>query len=255
MCNGFKTPGRMSARKRQTSIPVTGSAIFAVRDAWKLTQDAFARVLGRTREWVARTESREANMIQRGTLEKIASAMGKTPDEALHILRMVDFETYVPDAKKVAGPVQIPPMKKPLPDDPGRIIRDGLSEIPFFDLSLAAGQWSDVQDIPEICGPGSISQGLFRVRLSGDSMNPRYKSGMIVEFECLRYGVDDMAIGRDYYIQKDDGSATFKRLEKATEHELTLRALNKKKYPNAMIVERQMIVRMAVARGEYKPFL
>lgn len=145
------------------------------------------------------------------------------------------------------------PTTKEDDDGPGRIIRDHLSEIPLFELSLAAGPWSDVADLPEICGPDSLRQGLFRVRLAGDSMLQKYKSGVIVEFECLRCEMDSMEIGRDYYVQKNDGTATFKRVENATELELTLRALNRKKYPKAMIVERSTIVRMAVARGLFTP--
>lgn len=128
------------------------------------------------------------------------------------------------------------------------------AEIPTFDLTLAAGPWSDVIDIPDVCGPDSIAQGLFRVRLSGDSMAPTYKDGMIVEFECLRDGMDELRPGRDYYVQREDGAATFKRLEKADDETLYLRALNRRKYPSLLSVLRCNVVRMAIAKGEYRPF-
>ncbi len=129
-----------------------------------------------------------------------------------------------------------------------------LDDVPIFELSLAAGPWSDVLDIPEICDPSSVRQGLFRVRLSGDSMKPQYQSGMIIEFRCLRDGQDVLAIGKDYYVQKHDGTATFKRLDQIHDGHLVFRALNRKKYAKPIEVAREEIVRMAVAMGEFKPF-
>lgn len=125
-------------------------------------------------------------------------------------------------------------------------------EIPHFDLSLAAGPWTDVVDVPEICDPEKVREGLFRVRLAGDSMMPNYKPGMIVEFRCLRPGMDQLVRGRDYYIQRDDGTATFKRLQAMNEEGLIFEALNLKKYPDPIIVSAAVIVRMARAIGIFR---
>jgi Peptidase S24-like len=126
-------------------------------------------------------------------------------------------------------------------------------EIPMFDLSVAAGPWTDVLDVPEVWGDDTIQQGLFRVRIAGDSMLPRFKTGMIIEFQCLRDGRHFLAIGADYYVQKADGSATFKRLVAIGDDILTFRALNEKKYPKRIVVARSDITRMAIALAEYKP--
>jgi hypothetical protein len=157
-----------------------------------------------------------------------------------------------PREPALPDPALDPPTATPPPFDTSTF--QPLVEIPLFDLSLAAGPWADVLDVPGFCGDAAISQGLFRVRLSGDSMSPLYKSGMIVEFECLRDGRHQLSIDRDYYVQKEDGSATFKRLAKIEDDTLTIRAINKKRFPEPMIVERRDIVRMAVARGEFRPF-
>lgn len=130
---------------------------------------------------------------------------------------------------------------------PGRIV-----EIPLFDLSIAAGPWADVSDMPEIADPRVLDQGLFRVRLSGDSMRQRYKSGEIIEFRSIRAerGIQSghgFQVGHDYYIQKHDGTATFKRCEKIEGRKLHLRAVNRKKYPAPFIVERYQIVNAARA--------
>jgi phage repressor protein C with HTH and peptisase S24 domain len=108
-------------------------------------------------------------------------------------------------------------------------------------------------DVPAICGPDAISRGLFRVRLSGDSMTPAYKTGSIVEFECLREGYHTMALDMDYYVQRNDGTATFKRFEGIEDDTLIFRAINRKKFPGELVVERREIVRMAIAKGIFTP--
>lgn len=127
-----------------------------------------------------------------------------------------------------------------------------VSDIPIFDLSVAAGPWADVSEVGEVYRPGQIDCGLFRVHIAGDSMMPKYRSGEIIEFRVVRFGVDSLEIGADYYVQKDD-DATFKRLEKVTDEMYILRAINVKKYPRAMSVPHQSVRRMAIATGWFKP--
>lgn len=120
-------------------------------------------------------------------------------------------------------------------------------EVPVFDMTVAAGRWVDVTDVGEVMKPGMIDHGFFRVRIRGDSMTPAYQGGDLVEFRCMRELRDVLAVGKDYYVQKHDGTATFKRLAEIGEEELVLHALNAKKYPKPMPVTRAEIVRMAVA--------
>lgn len=123
--------------------------------------------------------------------------------------------------------------------------------IPLFEWPLAAGDWVEIGGVGELCDPRQIDQGLFRVRIRGDSMKPVWPDGIIVEFKCFRIGRDELQIGRDYYFQQNDGTATFKRLESITEDDFLLRPLNKK-YPG-MFVSRGLIVRMALAIGKFVP--
>ncbi len=123
-------------------------------------------------------------------------------------------------------------------------------EIPLFDLHLAAGNWTDVTDLGEATSNAQIDHGRFRVRLRGNSMEPTYKDGTVVEFRCLRADHEGPLAGRDYYVQRSDGMATFKRMERVGEDTLTLRALNRKKYPKPMPVARADVVRMAVASAK-----
>jgi hypothetical protein len=119
--------------------------------------------------------------------------------------------------------------------------------VPEFELAVAAGHWTDVSDIAEVHQPGQIDHGFFRVRIRGDSMSPKYKDGAMIEFRCLRADRDGVIVGRDYYVQRSDGTATFKCVEEADEETLTLRARNQRKYPERMVVERGLVVRMALA--------
>lgn len=119
--------------------------------------------------------------------------------------------------------------------------------VPTFDLAVAAGSWTDVSDVAEVCDPRMIDHGLFRVRIRGDSMRPKYSDGDLIEFRCLREDRDGIVVGKDYYVQRSDGMATFKRVESVDEDSITLRALNRRKYGGALVVPRQMAVRVAIA--------
>jgi SOS-response transcriptional repressor LexA len=127
-------------------------------------------------------------------------------------------------------------------------------EVPTFEMSVAAGPWADVTDVAEVFEPGQIDHGFFRVRIAGESMKPEYTSGMVVEFQCLREGRDKLIRGRDYYVQKRDGTATFKRLKEIHEDRLVFHALNQRVCKGPMEVLRSEITRMAIARGEYRAF-
>ena len=126
---------------------------------------------------------------------------------------------------------------------------DVLPEVPQFDLSVAAGPWADVAETGEVWGDVQIALGLFRVRISGDSMMPDYKSGQIVEFKCHRDGVDELKPGCDYYVQKGDGLATFKRLVKIGAESLEFKAINTRKYAGIIVVRGTEVVRMGRAMG------
>lgn len=120
------------------------------------------------------------------------------------------------------------------------------SEPPQFDLAVAAGAWTEVTDTAVLMQPGQIDAGIFRIWIRGDSMEKDWPNGALVEFRCLRQLRDALEAGRDYYVQVD-GEATFKRLVKVDEENLTFAAVNKRKYPKPIVVGRSGIVRMAVA--------
>jgi transcriptional regulator with XRE-family HTH domain len=120
---------------------------------------------------------------------------------------------------------------------------DGRPRVPTFDLSVAAGGWQEVVEVGALHDPGQIDRGLFRIRIRGDSMEPRWPNGSLVEFRCVR---GELAVGRDYYVQRDD-QATFKRLVKQTEEELVLGAINKARHPRPLMARREELKRVAEA--------
>jgi SOS-response transcriptional repressor LexA len=121
-----------------------------------------------------------------------------------------------------------------------------ITEVPTFDLAVAAGPWTEVAQVGELHDPALIDAGRFRIKIRGDSMEPKFKSGETLEFLCLREGETPMETGKEYYVQVGD-EATFKRLAKITEEELIFKAINSQKYPQAMRVRRAQILRMAKA--------
>lgn len=124
--------------------------------------------------------------------------------------------------------------------------RSVITAVPTFDLAVAAGHWVSVDETGEVSDAHQIDHGVFRIRIRGDSMTPRFKDGALVEFRCLRDGKHILEVGRFYYVQRE-GEATFKQLAEIDDEQLVFRALNKRKYPEKMPVERRSIVRMALA--------
>ena len=129
---------------------------------------------------------------------------------------------------------------------------ESVPNIPLFDLGVAAGGWVEITCEAEVCDPRQMDHGLFRIRIRGDSMEPDYQDGEVVEFRCLREDRDGFEKGLDYYFQRSDGTATFKRLEKSDEETLWLRPLNRKKYPRLIEVPKGLIVRAARAIAHVK---
>jgi hypothetical protein len=120
--------------------------------------------------------------------------------------------------------------------------------VPRFDRNLAAGFWTEAIGVNESeTSQLEASLGLFQVRISGDSMEPEYPEGCVVEFRVVRVADDGIEIGKNFYIHRDDDMATFKHVTSADEETVTLSAINIEKYPRSMIVERSRIVRAARA--------
>jgi phage repressor protein C with HTH and peptisase S24 domain len=120
-------------------------------------------------------------------------------------------------------------------------------QIPRFDLVISSGGWADAIGIGETHDPLSIDQGLFRIRLAGDSMAPDFPDGCVVEFCCIRPSSPEIRVGDCYYVHRSDDMATFKRLKSMGRVSLTLVAINDEKYPRPLTVKRDEVVRIAVA--------
>lgn len=243
------------------TIKISGKALEKLRNSLALTQRELGEKIGLSERRISQIETEEPAGIFPGKFRKLAEGLGltleqlflKIGDESLR-QRQEDFENglSVPQKIKAANDAMEAKRKARREAEGFDQNVDPFSEakvpkVPFFEAPLAAGEWLDVSDIGEVCDPHQIDHGLFRVRLRGDSMTPNYPDGQVVEFQCIREDREAPLVGRDYYFQRDDGFATFKRLEKIDEDEFILRPLNKRKYPKAMKVNKAFVVRMARA--------
>lgn len=219
-----RLPVLLAAKRPSRTIPIDAQALRRLRERTLiLTQGEMAERLGMSLSAYQNLESARTRSVYVRTLRRIADTAKIPYDDAFALLSPAWDENVEPYSKD-----QLPPV------------------IPMFDLAVAAGRWVDVDETGQVCDPQQIDHGLFRVRIRGDSMTPRFKDGDVVEFRCLRDGRDALEVGAFYYVQKDH-QATFKELVEIGEETLVLRAINRKKYPDPMPVERRSIVRMARA--------
>jgi len=199
-----------------------------------MSQRDLAEKIGRTEGAIRSIERGRRPRVSAKTFRAIADVLGMGLDQAREVLLNVETPEDF-DQNIVVGSLR------------------QLHEIPIFDLKLSASHWSDISDIEEVYDKKVIDQGLFRARIEGDCMSPKYKDGKIVEFRVLHINREGIEKGSDYYFQRDDGMATFKRVEKIDDDLITLRAINTKKHPGVITVARSLVVRIGVPVGFYEP--
>jgi SOS-response transcriptional repressor LexA len=189
---------------------------------------------------------------------KIAEAVGTTAEVVAEALELAKSGVYEVDANRRLSTVGRPTQVKARGGEfdtnvePYSIVRL-IAPIPTFDLPIAAGAWADVSGQIEITDARQIEQGLFRVHVRGDSMQPKYPDGCIVEFRIVRRGRDGWPIGKNCYVQLASGDATFKRMEAVDEDTVTLVAINSAKYKKPLTAAVSDVVSMAVAMGTFSP--
>jgi phage repressor protein C with HTH and peptisase S24 domain len=215
----------MSRMGKGSTILVSGEKLAKLRSRLIMTQRELGSAIGISEARVRQAESKAATGLYPKTFRELARVAGVTADQLREQIGAVgQWDQNVEPYSESEVPT-----------------------IPTFDLEVAAGGWVDVSGIGEVCDPRQIDDGRFRVRVRGDSMTPKYGNGKTVEFKCLRADRDIIEIGRDYYVQRSDGMATFKRILSMDEDQIVLVALNRKKYPEPMPVPRGLVVRMAKA--------
>ena len=126
--------------------------------------------------------------------------------------------------------------------------------MPFFEGPFARG--GVFVALPEPIDFGSadgmfgriVTAGRFAVRVFGDSMEPDYPSGTVVEFRRVSAdGGGMLTPGRDYLVCNSDNEGTFKTFVGITDDAYVFRARNREHYPKDLVVPRDMVVLMAVA--------
>jgi hypothetical protein len=133
-----------------------------------------------------------------------------------------------------------------------------LHAIPIYDLSSPASHWAEINGAEGRTDESgrnnrAVDQGLFRIRIHGDCMEPAYHDGDIVEFKIWRND-SSFPIGRNVVLTNSDGLSTFKKLDRIdSEGMVVLTALNRKKYPKEIRLPVQTMSRIAVAVGRFVP--
>lgn len=220
-------------KSQRIQIAISGKRLKALRTGLHMTQSMVAAQAGISISGYTRFEQEESAVMRTSNFHRLAAA----------------FKMEVAELEKKVRPPRDAEKNQPVDLDqnvePYSEVK--LFDIPLFDLSVAASGWVEASEIGGVSDPRVIEQGLFRIRIRGDSMQKTWNTGDVTEFKLVRWGVDELKIGADYYVHRNDGYATFKRLVSLDDDEYVLAAANKKKYPDKMPVARQDVVRMAKA--------
>jgi SOS-response transcriptional repressor LexA len=120
-----------------------------------------------------------------------------------------------------------------------------LEQEPAYDLNVAAGEWVNVVDVPEVSSPADQSAGRFYLRISGRSMEPHWRDGSSIEFRIVEPAA--LSRGDDVYVQRRNGSATFKRVSAIGKNQIRLAAINRQAFPDELHVQLNQIARAAIA--------
>ncbi len=122
---------------------------------------------------------------------------------------------------------------------------------------------SSPSTLPPITTPGAHSAGgdhlpRFRMKITGDSMAPKYPNGTVVEFIDIQWdkagaGVT-LKVGADYFVRTPEGH-TFKRLRSFDDKSLVLRAINRKTAAREVMVERARVNQIGVPEFICKPLI
>jgi transcriptional regulator with XRE-family HTH domain len=143
------------------------------------------------------------------------------------------------------------------PEPPAGISPTPALPVPTWEVNILASAWIHVplcaMDTNDPKQAALVKLGRFRLKIIGDCMEPKYRSGDTVEFRRLVYGEDTLIPGKAYVFCRNDDTATFKILHSMPdEGTLILRALNRKEYPDPLPpVLRDEIVSVAIAEGKF----
>lgn len=219
---------------RNGRVDEIGKKIRRLRDERGWTQTQLAITASVSVPLIQKIESGKSPSTRR-SLSKIAMALGMTTNE-------------------LAGPLP----SEEVFDENVETYSYRETDIPQFEMHVAAGGWVDVMDDNEqnghILTQSQIKRGLFEVRVRGDSMDGGkrpIKDGSIIRFKKLvdENGQVDCSLienGKSYYVQLNDNRATFKRAVGCVDDVLTL-AANNRKYKEKLKCRIDEIVSLAVA--------
>jgi transcriptional regulator with XRE-family HTH domain len=192
---------------------------------------------------------------RRHTLAKIAETLGMELDELEYFLDLArrgvpfedvrkDFEAGIRAGAQIVGRLAREPNKGPR----SPIVAAGDVMPPAYNLGIAAGEWADLEGEGTTTTHAQRTQGWVIVRVDGDSMQPKYWAGQFVMFQIIDPADDVPQVDGDYFIIRNDGRGTFKRLIAIEADEVFVLAALNRKYARRLRASRQEVVMIAVAR-------
>lgn len=133
-----------------------------------------------------------------------------------------------------------------------RAVAAELMPIPEWECAVAAGEWVDCNTVAAFDTNSQeyrsiLRQGLFRIRIAGDSKEDVWHDGSLVEFKRLYADEGGFVKGEDYYVHRADNTATFKRFVKSDDDSHYFAAVNRKKYRNEFVIPRQEVLMVGLA--------
>lgn len=208
-----------------------GDVIKQQREAKRWSLDKLAQVSGVRRDAIWKIEDKRVRKPQGETIERLSAALD---------VDLSTLATAEPNTLKVRTPsAELGPP----------ILLGG--DIPEWETRIAAGQWIDAEEcaVDPDTAARVVRLGMFIVRVYGDSMQPAYPPGCRVLFQIIRLDEGGPVVGRDYYWQNSDGQCTLKRFAGLSDDSYVLEALNRVRYPDPILLPRQMLARLAHVVG------
>lgn len=219
-----------------------GKIILATRERKGWTHTHLANLANVSISYIQKLESgSQRNAPRARDVFKVAAALGADVEEW-----NTKYLEPIRQLKQIDSPNV--PQHKPIEMEP----------IPMWECAIAAGGWVECDDVFKFATDSLeyrsiLKQGLFRVRISGDSMEPDWHDGSWVEFKRMYADENGFERGEDYYIHRADNKATFKRYLRSDEDAHYFVAVNRKKYKNEIVVPRHDVALVAIAVGTFQP--
>lgn len=212
-----------------------GEFVKADREARGMSQDEYGPLLGVNGQTISNIETGVTKSMKKKPMRLLSELTG----------------TPIRQLMEMTIPARSPRARFDIPNG-NHAIAVELLPIPEWECNVAAGEWVDCHSVAAFDTNSQeyrsiLRQGLFRIRIVGDSMEDVWHDGSLVEFKRLYADEGGFAKGEDYYVHRADNTATFKRFVKSDDDCHYFAAINRRKYKADFVVPRQEVAMVGQA--------